>query len=770
MRDAVRYYVGLGWSLCATRAEDNKVAYGREWESRGRPAKHWDDKSGDGVGLIHGLSGTCAVDIDNLEHARVALAAIGVSLDELMADPNAVQITSGREGRAKLMYRLPPGAVLKRHALFWPLESDDSKNECIVEFRAGSTHDVLPPSIHPETRREYEWIGDPASMPTIPDALLSAWENWPITRALMADACPWATRYTAPAYTPLSGLSTGGTGRSVIQEFNAQVCVESLLDRHGYKRAGARWFAPASKSGTPGVVVFLDGHKPLVYSHHGSDPLGDGHAHDAFSIFCVLDHRGDVTAAVKDAAGLLGIVEEIDPAVEEFVDSIILKAAKSKEVDAASEPTATIIPMRPIEQPEPVSAPSVGAIPVRALDDAWKWSAAQMHAVKPDALTQAVLSLACALTARRYVTFDGQPSTTFFGVTDTSVAGLRPMKATCYRLAVGVGERQMLRGTKIPSSGVLYAALLRSPRMYWVTDEYGHIVQMARRQQSGALESAIAVLHEAYTGQTMFIDPDTATFGSKQRALDECDIYAPSVTLLAMLSNDHISALGMRSEYGRGTLQQMLVVPAGDLLPGHYADPVDEVPATFERTARQLAPSDAFQAAMDTATLMPSMITVPWERAAGDVASEVRARLNEYISDPSRQNWRGMVHGYMQSAIRIATALAAWENPATPVVTADLMRWACLWVERCLRLTMPRLEIASTDTDEPDVMQRVQEILFAADGPMTSREIARRCRPFSRLSRDAKEDLLQSLIDDGALIVEDSDRTRKYLAKIVERI
>jgi len=44
-----------------------------------------------------------------------------------------------------------------------------------------------------------------------------------------------------------------------------------------------------------------------VLSHHANDPLNDGHYHDAFSAFCILEHGSDVKVAVKAAASDLGI-------------------------------------------------------------------------------------------------------------------------------------------------------------------------------------------------------------------------------------------------------------------------------------------------------------------------------------------------------------------------------------------------------------------------------------------------------------------------------
>jgi putative DNA primase/helicase len=102
-----------------------------------------------GIGLIHGLSGTCTLDIDNIEHSQIALEAIGVDLSQLMRD--GVRIESGRLNRSKLIYKAPVGIELKRHALNWVNELNPKESDVVFELRGGMTQDVLPPSIHPDT-------------------------------------------------------------------------------------------------------------------------------------------------------------------------------------------------------------------------------------------------------------------------------------------------------------------------------------------------------------------------------------------------------------------------------------------------------------------------------------------------------------------------------------------------------------------------------------------------------------------------------------------
>lgn len=61
---------------------------------------------------------------------------------------------------------------------------------------------------------------------------------------------------------------------------------------------------PAEQYRVAGVTISDEGR---VYSHHGSDPLANGHMNDPFDVFCILEHGGDTSAAIKAAARSLGL-------------------------------------------------------------------------------------------------------------------------------------------------------------------------------------------------------------------------------------------------------------------------------------------------------------------------------------------------------------------------------------------------------------------------------------------------------------------------------
>ena len=109
---------------------------------------------------------------------------------------------------------------------------------------------------------------------------------------------------TAAKQSALETRRTKSSG-SVIETYNGAHDVGLLLEQDGYIPKGRnRWTYHGSTSGLPGVRLLDSG---LIYSSHSNDPLNDGGAHDAFDVFRILTHGGDMSSAIKDAARICGI-------------------------------------------------------------------------------------------------------------------------------------------------------------------------------------------------------------------------------------------------------------------------------------------------------------------------------------------------------------------------------------------------------------------------------------------------------------------------------
>ncbi|WP_275629058.1 bifunctional DNA primase/polymerase [Pseudomonas sp. 273] len=332
----------------------------------------WTKNPEHNMGVVLGASGICSLDVDDVPAARQVLwDLLGLDLDAL---PVAYPTVVGNPARFRVMFRVPEGVELSRHSLNWPNENDpdgsklkltqaailaakergdkeqlekmqaqaDSlKRFTVFELRAGQVQDVLPPSIHPGTGKPYTWRKPPSGdgLPVLPNELLSIWQNWDIFKRDAEADCPWAPQAPAPkkaAKPKPKAPGRAGSSRSVIDAFNQAHDVESLLAAHGYTQRGKKWLCPHSSTGLPGVTIS----EGRVYSHHGSDPLANDHQNDAFDVFCILDHNGNQSEAVKAAARLLGI--EREPRREEPPPEGVPR-------EAGQQPP---VPQAPPEEPE----------------------------------------------------------------------------------------------------------------------------------------------------------------------------------------------------------------------------------------------------------------------------------------------------------------------------------------------------------------------------------------------------------------------------------
>ena len=174
---SVDAYIRHGWSLVPIPA-NTKGPRTPGWNLKENALKSQADlPTGYGIGLAHAYSGTMALDIDNWTVTSTLLAEYGIDLNALYNAHDAVVINSGKAGHGKLLYAMPFGAALPSKKI---LHKGITAYELRCATASGLTvQDVLPPSIHPETHKPYQWAGggDWMSLPVIPQALLDLWNG-----------------------------------------------------------------------------------------------------------------------------------------------------------------------------------------------------------------------------------------------------------------------------------------------------------------------------------------------------------------------------------------------------------------------------------------------------------------------------------------------------------------------------------------------------------------------------------------------------------------
>lgn len=747
-KEAASSYDVQGFKLCLVKG---KKPFQDKWEQN--PVTDFSLFDLHGIGLIHGLSGTCTLDIDNIEQSTIALAACGVDLALLMTE--GVRIESGCENRSKLLFKAPVGVELKRHALNWTKQNNPKESDVVFELRGGFTQDVLPPSIHPDTGSPYFWVGDYKNIPELPPELLNIWTQWDIAKDVLKSACPWHIEkedYKAQS-APVRVFSSDN---DVIGTFNKRMPLASILGNYGYKRiTKTRMLSPHSKSKLAGCILLTGGDVDKVYIHHASDPLGDGYAHTAFGVYLYYQHNNNLTAAVKEAALLLDMDYKKPPEDETLLQ-------QGNDV-ANTFLNANVVELKPVQ----VDTVKIDCkLPVDSLNEVASWIKGQIGTAPKYSIVQATLSFACAMASRCVRLKDGTASSAFLAIVADSAGQIQPLKGILNSAIDACGDRQIIRGTKISGSTCLHKQLLTMPRMFWATDDYATMINFGKKQQSGAIQGALSAINEVYLNNTLYLDKDSigASFSKKddgdEKHISEYNIYRPSLTMLSLMSYKHIDFVAQRDQYSIGSLQRLMIADGGESVScerdfdAPFPTNVKYVVSSIKKTGSEF---------IDIASMNPVQKIAVFDcDNTATLFTHSLNRIKATCSTDERKDLIGIALGWCGSFKRLCVALGAFNNPASPTINEAIVQWCSNWIVFHLEKLLARLEINGLDEEIGLNEQVLQVVHDAGQKGISSRDIARKFRGFRNLDAVQKLEILTKLQANGHIVEKKEGQAVKY--------
>lgn len=424
---------------------------------------------GANMGVIHEASNTVCIDVDHFEWLQIAFEIFGIDVDDTLKA--GVRLTSGRPNRAKAIYRKPAALSGCRNLAFtWP-DPKTGKSITVMELRGGPVQDVLPPSIHPDTQKPYEWVDDPFSLdsiPELPEIITQMWLNWDKIKPQLQDACPWKKNTSSPVPPP-SMRQVDGFGLSVIRQFNDAHDVCSMLEAHGYQKRGKRYLAPSSSTKLAGVVIFEDDQH--FYTHHASDIFFDGKRHDAFDIFVMFECEGSTTLGVSRAANLLGVAAKEPEITVDF-------SALKKKPEAKNKPVK-----KPI--------PEILLNPPGILNDIKEQILSSARMPQPVFAVNAALSLVATLMARRVCGPTGLRTNLYIVSLGPTGCGKEHARNYMKNMLFEMGRETQLGGEDIASGQGLMSRAVITPDALFQIDEFGDFLASATDKNAASHKHGI---------------------------------------------------------------------------------------------------------------------------------------------------------------------------------------------------------------------------------------------------------------------------------------
>lgn len=529
------------------------------------------------MGLVHQPSGTGALDVDDEAWARFILEEFGLDYDEIMGLGMRIRSKANRD--KAIFTGVPHDLPLLK--ITWPLKDGQKPTDrfTIIEFRAGPNQDVLPPSLHPDGHH-YAWAEGKApwdfeTMPEIPAKLLDFWralgDKSSGLREEIENLCPWKKMHSGRRYVQASRV-VSQEHNNVIGAYNNAVAIEDLLAQSGYKQKGKRWLAPSSSTRIPGVVVFKDQDQPRCYSHHGSDPLADGYAHDAFDLLAILQHNGDITAALNEASRITGIdrrAPKREPDVTIDLDAALeaqerrRKAKEKPDTVAVRDDSTKVVPVEVKEESDELvydvpEYPAYLLQPGGIVQQIAEWILQTAQKPQPILALAAAMSVVGTVLGRKVATSTGLRTNYYLvGVAGTS-AGKDHARKCVKVLFQAAGMNDLLGGEELASGQALLSRAANHPVSLFQIDELGLMLKAVATKGAGPhLASIITNLMKLFSSAgTVYNGTEYADQKMKQRV----DIAYPCVGLHGTTTPETLWPAMSSQDVVSGYLNRMILM------------------------------------------------------------------------------------------------------------------------------------------------------------------------------------------------------------------
>lgn len=336
--------------------------------------------------------------------------------------------------------------------------------------------------------------------------------------------------------------------------------------------------------------------------------------------------------------------------------------------------------------------------------------------------------LMCATTARRYT----EPTHLYLTLAAHKTV-LHAVRRTLNNVLTDANMDAMVRDSRILTPAYLYETIWHNPARLYVAWDIADQSNTARRQPNGTLDHVFSILESLIDDRRRNLE-SAAEAGIKGGPSGMLTLIAPSLSMLAMVEHDKVGVLFNTRSSLPGLLAQSTYVDAGTEAPATV--PATSVaPHVIEHIRRICRPAESMlAAALDgCGGVAPNLITM---RAAPTSAALA------HTSETERR-----------TALRVAAAIAAWEQPEAPAVDAAVLEWAAEFARRGWQAFAKARQYEWHEDGRRDAYDdALAAIAKRETAGMPIGELPNFCRSYRRMARDKRDELVNLLIEDRQII------------------
>lgn len=707
-------YMAVGFKLCRITIGSKGPKY-NDWPNK--PISI-DQVNHEGLGLIHALSGTCAIDLDNFESAMAWFEASDIDLRALLDADDAVQIKSGRPNRGKLLYRLPAGVS--------PLELTQVKHPdgtMVVEFRSASAkgcQDVLPPTIHPDTGKPYEWAGagDFKNLPELPTKVLALWQSLLATKAAMK---PSPTPVATPAD---QTIPEGGRNNAL------------------YKLAGNMARAGCSPESIRAAL--------LIENRDRCQPPLPDHEVESIAKSAATNSYG-----AKEAAARASNADVID------AESLAL----AEKAVAEADETASVI--ETTAQPELIGV----------MRDIAEWSARTARTVQPAFDLCTALAACSSVLARDFIGGDGSHTNVYSVAVGPSGCGKENTLRTVGKIIDAYAPDR--RAGKPASDASVLTVMGRNPASVFILDELGEILQSVFDPKASSYQARIGtVLMDLYTkGGETYRGTEYAVQDSKKiNGRERTDLFSPCPSIFGATTAVALFKNMSEDVIGTGFLPRLLYFRAPDAIPLPNFDieyePMPESLKGWLAAIKDRVEQHA-QAIKERGDLIGvndhqyQPIKMPYSATAGQLVRKAQVDMVNRRNASVDELESTMLTRIVENASRVALTLALADNPWAVEIEVKHFEAALAIVTNCTKAFLAdiRSHMFGSKHSKIETMAFKQIIKFFKEQgrPISERILVDRCATYRAASPMERAQTIKALETQGKIAKKAGRKTNSVI-------
>lgn len=397
-------------------------------------------------------------------------------------------------------------------------------------------------------------------------------------------------------------------------------------------------------------------------------------------------------------------------------------------------------------------------IPSPKLQEVCEWFNGLAEEYHPMISTLGALALGSVVTARKYRSTNKNWTSMMFVLSGPSGIGKNYIQVGIERLLLKAGLSRRISGDFYTHQSAIYSALKQAPVHICISDEFGENFFEARKNNNSNKMTVFKALKKVYSGCDHLFKAET--YASKIDDASRQPILNPALTLLGLTTPMQFFSEIKASHIEGGLMNRFVVVSVDrDDLKKPF-NRSDEPPLELVEFFKNLA-HNKIDVGYD---MQPHPVTVTFSQEAKTLFDEFLVEQSNYaISLGEESGLAAMPNRWRENAMRMATMIAAINNPDSPTITAEVAQWCIDFVRYCGHTIIANLSCLASENEYQSEMNKVhQYILDAGPSGRTGTELSRRFRNIKRRDMD---EIKRHLIEDGSILEiakETSGRTLNY--------